>query len=393
MLKRLLTVAWISDFPVEWLPDIPELLRALPRQQPATWQLVLLREFEQDPSLCVHVILLRRRIPHDVTFTRNQTVFHVLKASAWLRLASLFWLDALLIRRVCRRIRPDVVHAWGSERGSGLTGTRLHYPGLVTVQGLYTWFKQVFPIGAYERLLQRLEWRCLSRARLATAESNFAVQFLRQRFPKLAVHQAEHAPHRTFFRTRRQPETEPIHFVTVGRLSFPKGTDLLLQALDRLSPEMPFKLTLISGPDPAYIASLRQSVSAALWQRIEFKHNLLPEEVANVLARSTIMLLPTRADVSPNAVKEAVVGGLPVVASNVGGIPDYVRHDQNGLLFAAGDLEAFTGAIRRARQHPLFGRGQVEPASLTLSHDYLSPERMAANFRTAYDLALKLYKT
>ncbi len=393
MLKRPLTVVWVSDFPVEWLPDIPEPLRALPRQHPATWQIVLLNEFEQDPSLRVHVILLRRRIPHDLTFERNRTVFHVLKASAWLRLASLFWTDALLIRRVCKRIQADLVHAWGSERGAALTGTRLPYPSLMTVQGLYAWYKQVVPFGAYDLLLERLERMSLSRARLVTAESNFAIQFLRQRYPKLAVHQAEHAPNRAFFLARRRPQREPIHFVTIGGLSVRKGTDLIFRALDRLSTEMPFKLTVVSGPNPPYVASLRESVSSALWQRVEFKHHILPDEVANVLETATIMLLPTRADVSPNAVKEAVVEGLPVVASDVGGIPDYVRPDQNGFLFASGDLDAFTGSIRQAVHHPLFSRGQVEPASLARSRDYLSPERMTANFKTAYELALRLHNT
>jgi hypothetical protein len=50
VLPSRLTVAWISDFPVEWLPDIPEPLRALPRHHPATWPLVLLSEFEKNQS-------------------------------------------------------------------------------------------------------------------------------------------------------------------------------------------------------------------------------------------------------------------------------------------------------------------------------------------------------
>jgi len=104
MLEKPLTVAWISDFPVEWLPEVPEPLRGLPRRHPATWQMVLLSEFEQNPELRVHVILLRWRIEASVTFERKGIVFHVLKAPAWLRPASLFWADTLLIRRVCEQI-------------------------------------------------------------------------------------------------------------------------------------------------------------------------------------------------------------------------------------------------------------------------------------------------
>src|SRR5438128_6135996 len=102
--KKPLTVAWISDFPVEWLPEVPEPLRKLPRKHPATWQIVLLSEFERNPRLRLHIILLRQRIAASLSFERRGVVFHVLKAPAFMRLGSLFWADTFLIRRVCRGI-------------------------------------------------------------------------------------------------------------------------------------------------------------------------------------------------------------------------------------------------------------------------------------------------
>ena len=214
--------------------------------------------------------------------------------------------------------------------------------------------------------------------------------FLRQRFPGLCVHQAEHAPNHAFFRIHRKPQTAPLHFIAIGELAFRKGTDLLFQALDRLISEMPFKLTIVSGPDTAYLNSLRPQLSAALWERVEFRHHILPDQVAQLLESPTFMLLPTRADVSPNAVKEAVVAGVPGVASDVGGIPDYVRPGENGILFPPGDLAAFLRAIRETAQHPLFSRGQVNQASLDSSRAYLAPSRMAENFLAAYERGLNL---
>ena len=390
MLKKPLSVAWISDFPVEWLPEIPEPLRALPKRHPATWQMVLLSEFEKNPELRVHVVLLRRRIRRDFSFERNGIVFHVLKAYAWLRLGSLFWADTLLIRRVCRQIQPDLVHAWGAEKGAATIAPRLGYRYLLTVQGLFAWYKEAGPLPAYYRFIERLERGSLPLAPLVTTESRFAIEFLRQRYPRLEIFQAEHAPNRAFFNARRQPQTDPFHFIAIGTPSYRKGTDLLFKALDQLSAEFPFKLTMICGPDTRYVDSLRPLVSQDLWQRIEFKHDLLPDDVARELETSTMLLLPTRADVSPNAVKEAVVAGVPVVVANTGGIPDYVQPSQNGLLFPPGDLDAFVQAIRAAAKHPLFGRGQVAPESLARSRGYLSPARMAQNFLAAYERALVL---
>ena len=167
---------------------------------------------------------------------------------------------------------------------------------------------------------------------------------------------------------------------------------MLLAALDRLTPEMDFRVKVITGPARNYIEELRTMVSAKTWERIEFKHHLLPNEVATELETPTMLLMPTRADTSPNAVKESVVAGVPVVAASVGGIPDYVIPGKNGLLFAVGDLEAFIQSIRVACAHPLFGKGQVDTATLAIQREYLSPELMAKKFLAAYEAALAIEK-
>src|SRR4029079_14082011 len=134
-----------------------------------------------------------------------------------------------------------------------------------------------------------------------------------------------------------------------------------------------FKLTMISNPNPSYLEDMRRQLSPDFWKRIEFKHHILPHEVARELETPTMLLLPTRADTSPNAVKEAAVAGVPVVASNVGGIPDYVFPQKTCVLFEPGDLPGFISSIRSACSHPLLGRGQVDPQTLAQMRNYLSP--------------------
>lgn len=350
--------------------------------------MVLLAEFEKNPAIRTHVIVLRGPIARDFSFERQGTVFHVLKATPKLRLATGFWLDTLLIRRVCQRIQPDLVHAWGSEKGAALIASRLRWPYVMTIQGLFAWYRQKTRLPPYERFIEIVERVSLKRARVVTTESNFAVQFLAANFPGPKIHQAEHAPNVAFRSVARRPQTAPIQFLSVGGLGHRKGTDLLFAALDRLRAEMDFRLEVISGPAPQYIEALRGSVSAQTWERVEFKHHLLPHEVAAELETPTMLLMPTRADTSPNAVKEAVVAGLPVVAAAVGGIPDYVIPDKNGVLFPAESLEAFIQAIRSACAHPLLGKGLVDPATLATGREYLSPELMARKFLAAYEAAL-----
>jgi glycosyltransferase involved in cell wall biosynthesis len=107
------------------------------------------------------------------------------------------------------------------------------------------------------------------------------------------------------------------------------------------------------------------------------------------MERATMVLFPTRVDTSPNSVKEAVVAGVPVVASAIGGIVDYVLPGKNGLTFKAGDLEAFVESVRAAATHPLFSAGKVDEKTRKQMSDYLSPAVMRERFLSAYERVLE----
>src|SRR5882672_8522572 len=109
-------IAWISEYPVEWMADVPEPLRGLPKQHPATWMPVLLDELQKLPDLKLHVLVLRNNVTEDFFFERNGVSFHVLKVPRMMRAPSLFMMDTVVIRRALRKIQPDMVHAWGTER-------------------------------------------------------------------------------------------------------------------------------------------------------------------------------------------------------------------------------------------------------------------------------------
>lgn len=383
-MKRPLTVAWFSFFPVEWLPDAPPEIRALPRLHPASWQRVLLGELEKRADLRLHILVVRKQFPRSFSFERNGVTFHLLKSWAGLRAPSLFWLDTLLIRRVLRRVQPDVAHAWGTENGAALVASRLGYPHLVSVQGLLSWYREVVPASAHDRLAAWLERRSLPRAPLVTAESQFSADYVRRHFKPACVRQIEHTPDWMFHRIPRAPGPGRSRLLTLGPLVERKGADLLLAGLERLSRELDFELTVIGGTAEALPRELRSRLAPELLRRLVFKGRLPQAEVAAELARATLMLCPTRADTGPMAVKEAVVSGVPVVGSAVGGIPDYVVHGKNGLLFESGQLEAFVRAVREAAGHPMFARGEVDATTLRVKRDHLSPTRMADDFLDAY---------
>lgn len=384
-----LKVAWVSAFPVEWMPDAPEEARQLPKEHATSWMRVLAAELAPRRDVQLHAIALRKGIRRNFVFERRGVTFHVMRTLPMTRLPSLFWTDTWLIRSRLKQIQPRLVHAWGNERGAGLVASRLPYPYVVTIQGLLGWYRQMLKFGLQNNLTCRAEEICLRRSRWATTESTFAKDFLRQNYPALNVEQVEHAPDWLFHRTVREPQSSPIRVLTLGEVSYRKGTDLLLSALDRLRGRLDFHLTVVGHPDDELLATLRSQLSPELFQRVTFKHGLRPEEVGKEMAAATLMVLPTRADTSPNAVKEAAVMGLPVIGTSIGGIPDYVFPGKNGLLVPPGDVDALAKALAEAAAHPQFSRGAVDPATLASVRDYLSPARMAENFLRVYRKVLE----
>ncbi len=382
-----LRVAWVSYFPIEWLPDLPPELQGLPLLHPATWQRVLWEEFARNPALELHIIIPRSQFRQSHTFTRGNTTFYCVKTPPGLRAASFYWLDTIIAARLLREIKPDLVHAWGTEFGGAAIAGRLPYPALVTMQGILTWCETQFPLNRNMKLSRSLEPGSLRKADVVTCESSFAMKYLGERYPHLKLMQAEHAPHPVFASAKREPQLSPRRIVAVGSFSYAKGGDLVIKALDLLT-QHDLELLWIGGRNAQLETQLRAETSGDVWQRVHFKNDLSSHEVAAELELATLLVHATRADNSPNSVKEAVVAGVPVVATNTGGIPDYVVPGENGFLFENGSATDCLAKIRDALDHPLFSKGLVQEATHRRMQTYLSSTTMAEKFLSAYQVAL-----
>ena len=355
---------------------------------PATWQRVLWEEFARYLNLELHLIIPRGNFPQSHRFSHGNTTFHCIKTPPGLRAGTLYWLDTLLAARVLKNIKPDLVHGWGTEFGGAALAGRLPYPALVTMQGILTWCETLFPLNRHMKISRWLEPRSLRKADVVTCESSFAMKYLGERYPHLKLIQVEHAPHPLFSAVRRQPPKAPLRIVCVSPFTFAKGADLVIGALDSLR-NLDVELLWIGAREAQLEQQLRKETSDSVWKRVQFKNDLSASEVADELAKATLLVHATRADNSPNSVKEAVVAGVPVVATNTGGIPDYVNPGKNGYLFEVGDQKDCTSRIRDALTHPDFSRGMVDQTTLMEERTYLSAKTMAEKFFAAYQVALR----
>ena len=388
-IKRPLKVAWITYFPIEWLEDLPPELQSLPKMHPATWQRVLWTEFSKDETLELHIVVLRNHFSKSLRFRRGNTTFHCVKTLSGTRAPLFFWLDTILVARKLKEIRPDVLHAWGTEYGAPAIAGRLGYPTLVTMQGILTWYGSVFELNLHAKLARAIEPSSLRKAHVVTCESSFGMRYLAERYPHLKLLQVEHAPSPIFSEVARNPTENPIRILCVGAFVYWKGAYVVMEALAPLVAAIDFELVWVGSGDGELENELRAKTGGELWKRVTFKHGLKPADIAVELSKATIFLHAALADNSPNAVKEAVVAGVPVVATNTGGIPDYVFPEQNGYLFESGNAADCREKLKQALAHPLFSRGKVEEKALRTVRDYLSARMMADKFKEGYAMTLQ----
>ena len=105
--------------------------------------------------------------------------------------------------------------------------------------------------------------------------------------------------------------------------------------------------------------------------------------VAECLSGIDIFVLPSRSEALSNSLMEAMACGCCVIASDVGGNPELVRHNETGLLFPAGDAAALADALRSVLTNPA-QRTRLAEAAVRFMHSGFSIRDSAARMGEIY---------
>jgi len=144
--------------------------------------------------------------------------------------------------------------------------------------------------------------------------------------------------------------TPIVRFIYAGRLHPAKGVDLLLAAADRLADaDMRFSLAIVGdGPEAP---ALRALYGDRPW--VHFHGHVDQQRVADLMAASDMLCVPSLwAENAPGVVIQALTQGLPVLASDRGGLPELVNDGVNGGIVAAGDVDAWRARMADLIAYP-----------------------------------------
>lgn len=187
----------------------------------------------------------------------------------------------------------------------------------------------------------------------------------------------------------RQPSGVPL-FVYCGRLHPTKGVPLLLQAFARLRRTVSSARLRIVGDGPQRDLLQHQVHQLGLQKAVTFRGWVSPNDVEHELADAWAVVVPSLwAEPLGLVALEAVVRGIPVVASAAGGLGETIEHGTSGLLFTNGDEDELSGLLADVAARTAFPTHALPDGVVRDALDRHDPKRHIALLRGIFrELAL-----
>ena len=169
--------------------------------------------------------------------------------------------------------------------------------------------------------------------------------------------------------------------LVAARLDAQKGQRYLLEALA----SVPEAVALLAGDGPERERLAALAGSLGLGERVVFLGRR--DDMPALLAACDVAVLPSLFEGLPLAVLEAMAAGRPVIATDVGGTGEAVRHGVTGLLVPPADPAALAGALRAVLDQPALARRLAEAGQARARREF-SAEAMVERLTALYDEVL-----
>jgi len=296
------------------------------------------------------------------------------------------------IFRVLRKFRPDVVHTHNYVLRYVLPPALLYNPQAVvhTIHNIAD--REVDRVGVW---LQRNSFG--RRVQPVVIAEEGAASFERV-YPGFAppplirngiavARYADAGANREEWRRRHGFSVDDLLFVCVARYYPQKNHQTLLEAFAQGPARNPHAKLLLAGD-----GHLREQVEAqvrALGLSAQVQLLGRRDDIPQLLAASDVFALASLWEGNPLSVMEAMAAGLPVVVTAVGGVPELVADQKQGLVVPAGDAAAFSTALLHMATDPAMRRAMGIAAAkraLTEFHD----RNMVEAYESLYDALLSV---
>lgn len=298
----------------------------------------------------------------------------------WLRTAYQGCIRA--VRAKLRELKPDIVHGQGTERECAISAAFSGFPNVITVHGNMRLISRVNGAKpfSYQWLAARLEAFTIPRSDGVVCITKYTQEAVARLARRTWV--LPNAVDHKFFAIGSKPASPPVILV-VGYIQKRKNQNAFIRALDDAVKQTPLRVVFcgLAGGEEEYVREFRSLVEARPW--CEHVGVVNRDALRERFATASLLALPSLEDNCPMTVLEAMAAGVPVMAANVGGVPELVEHGKTGLLcnpLSAESMRERTLAI--IRDHNL--ATQLAANANAAAHDRFHPVAIARQHLAIY---------
>jgi glycosyltransferase involved in cell wall biosynthesis len=346
----------------------------------------LLQGFANLSEIKVHVVTCTQRPMRSPEKLAENIWFHSLHVPklGWMRTGFQGCIRAA--RRKIHEIRPDIVHGQGTERDCGVSAAYSGFPNVLTIHGNMRLISEV--TGAkpfsYQWLAARFENFTIPRVGGVVCITRYTQHAVRSLARRTWV--VPNAVDASFFDvSRARPENSTI--LCVGVICPRKNQLRLIEALDGLADRLHVRVRFLGAVtnNAPYVNEFFRRLKTRPW----CEHGLASREQLKIeLSQATMLVLPSLEDNCPMAVLEAMATRVPVVAANVGGVPDLIEDGITGLFCNALDPATIRDAVEQLLQEPSAAVQMAERAYISALQRF-HPRAVARQHLNIYEDVLR----
>lgn len=279
-------------------------------------------------------------------------------------------------KNILKAVKPDIVHIFGTEYPHSLsminTCNKMNIKAVISIQGLVSVYSQHYMACLPDRIQKRFTFRdFIKQDNLKQQQKKFAN---RGKFEIESVKRVKHVIGRTtwdracttqinpdviyhfcnetlredFYRHKWTLELCERYSIFISQASYPiKGFHFILEAMPLILKRFPDTKLYISGPDIIKSNTLKERLKKTsyakyileLIQKYNLKDNVIftglldEKQMCERYSKSNVFVCPSSIENSPNSLGEAMILGVPCVASDVGGVSDMLKHKEEGFVY------------------------------------------------------------
>jgi glycosyltransferase involved in cell wall biosynthesis len=304
------------------------------------------------------------------------------------------WRAARALQRLVQQHGIQIVHAHNCYADVVVWfASRLGPARFKTITTAYVWFD----FGDWKRnLIQWIDARAMRRfdrvtahcetTRVATLERGIATGEVPTLICGFETHPVRlDAQQRREGRAAHGADDTDVVLLNVARLYPEKAQDFLLEVFARLLIDRPRLMLWLAGVGPLEGALREKAQQLGVAHRVRFLGFVAP--LPPMLALADLQVHPAHIEGVPLAICEGMAAGLPIVASEVGGLPEILDGGRNGVLVPGLEIERFAQAVAGLIDEPVRAAGYGAKARRFIEEDY-SLTRAVGRVEAEYDRLL-----